>query len=103
MWDNNMHLMNSAGNKAGQVIVLHCWFTITSAHHDDPLNEAEEQPSSPNSKAGAAHQFSYKAWRLWKSDIIIEGDPQVSRHPSMLYHLYSFTREGTALSPSPMD
>ena len=41
--------------------------------------------------------------RIWKSDIVIEGDPQSQQDiHSMLYHLYSFTREGTALSPSPM-
>jgi ELWxxDGT repeat protein len=40
---------------------------------------------------------------LWKSDIKIEGDDQSQQDVhSMLYHLYSFVREGTALSPSPM-
>ncbi|MFL5786615.1 MAG: glycosyl hydrolase family 95 catalytic domain-containing protein, partial [Flavisolibacter sp.] len=45
-----------------------------------------------------------KAWNeLWKSDIQIDGDPQAQQDVhSMLYHLYSFVREGTALSPSPM-
>ena len=48
--------------------------------------------------------FHNKAWDdLWKSDIVIEGDDQSQQDiHSMLYHLYSFTREGTALSPSPM-
>ena len=33
----------------------------------------------------------------------IEGDAQAQQDVhSMLYHLYSFAREGTALSPSPM-
>ena len=36
---------------------------------------------------------------LWKSDIIIEGDEQSQQDiHSMLYHLYSFSREGTAFS-----
>ncbi len=40
---------------------------------------------------------------MWKSDIIIEGDAQSQADVhSMLYHLYSFTREGTSFSPSPM-
>ncbi|HEY0434313.1 MAG TPA: glycoside hydrolase family 65 protein, partial [Chitinophagaceae bacterium] len=45
-----------------------------------------------------------QAWdSLWKSDIVIEGDDQSQQDVhSMLYHLYSFTRQGTALSPSPM-
>ena len=48
--------------------------------------------------------FHQKAWdEIWKSDIIIDGDPQTQQDVhSMLYHLYSFVREGTALSPSPM-
>jgi trehalose/maltose hydrolase-like predicted phosphorylase len=38
-----------------------------------------------------------------ESDIVIEGDAQSQQDVhSMLYHLYSFSREGTALSPSPM-
>ena len=49
-------------------------------------------------------QFHQKAWNdLWKSDITIQGDDQSQQDiHSMLYHLYSFVREGTALSPSPM-
>jgi len=49
-------------------------------------------------------QFHQKAWNdLWKSDIIVDGDDQSQQDiHSMLYHLYSFVREGTALSPSPM-
>jgi protein-glucosylgalactosylhydroxylysine glucosidase len=38
-----------------------------------------------------------------ESDILIEGDAQSQQDiHSMIYHLYSFSREGTALSPSPM-
>jgi trehalose/maltose hydrolase-like predicted phosphorylase len=49
-------------------------------------------------------QFHTQAWEeLWKSRIVIEGNDQDQQDVnSMLYHLYSFTREGTALSPSPM-
>ena len=48
--------------------------------------------------------FHKKAWNeLWKSDIKIEGDDQSQQDiHSMLYHLYSFVREGTDISPSPM-
>jgi trehalose/maltose hydrolase-like predicted phosphorylase len=44
------------------------------------------------------------AWKeLWKSDIIIDGDQQTQQDVhSMLYHLYSFVREGSSNSPSPM-
>src|SRR6185437_861825 len=45
-----------------------------------------------------------QAWdELWKSDILIDGDAQTEREiRKMLYHLYSFAREGTSYSLSPM-
>ncbi|MBS1655955.1 MAG: glycoside hydrolase family 65 protein, partial [Bacteroidetes bacterium] len=45
-----------------------------------------------------------EAWdKLWSSDITIDGDAQAQQDVhSMMYHLYSFVREGTAMSPSPM-
>ena len=43
MWDNNMHLMKfSKKIKAGETYRFSiAGSSITSAHHDDPLNEAE--------------------------------------------------------------
>lgn len=107
MWDNNMHLMKFAKTiKAGQTYSFSvAGSSITSAHHDDPLNEAERSTIFAKLEGRERLiQFHTKAWEdLWKSDIIIEGDPQAQQDiHSMLYHLYSFTREGTALSPSPM-
>jgi trehalose/maltose hydrolase-like predicted phosphorylase len=107
MWDNNMHLMKfsrkiNAGETYRYSIV---GSSITSAHHDDPLNEAERltifAKLQGRERLIEMHQ---KAWEeLWKSDIIIEGDPQSQQDVhSMLYHLYSFVREGSANSPSPM-
>lgn len=41
--------------------------------------------------------------KLWESDIEIEGDAQAQQDVhSMLYHVYSFVREGSGLSLSPM-
>jgi len=107
MWDNNMHLMKFTKKlKAGETYRFSiAGSSITSAHHDDPLNEAER--STIFAKLEGRERlinFHTKAWEeLWKSDIIIEGDPQSQQDVhSMLYHLYSFSREGTALSPSPM-
>lgn len=107
MWDNNMHLMKfskklDAGKSYRYSIV---GSSITSAHHADPLNEAER--STIFAKLEGRERlidFHKKAWsKLWESDIIIEGDDQAQQDVhSMIYHLYSFTREGTALSPSPM-
>ena len=107
MWDNNMHLMKfSKQLKAGEKYTYSVEGTsITSSHHDDPLNEAERMTIFAKLEGrDRLIQFHNKAWDdLWKSDIVIEGDDQSQQDiHSMLYHLYSFVREGTALSPSPM-
>ena len=107
MWDNNMHLMKfSKKIKAGETYRFSiAGSSITSAHHDDPLNEAERATIFAKLEGrDRLINFHTKAWdELWKSDIQIEGDQQSQQDVhSMIYHLYSFTREGTALSPSPM-
>lgn len=107
MWDNNMHLMKfSRRLKAGQVYRFSiAGSSITSAHHDDPLNEAERLTIYARLEGRERLlKFHGQAWEeLWKSDVQIDGDPQAQQDVrSMIYHLYSFTREGTALSPSPM-
>src|SRR5450432_986442 len=107
MWDNNMHLMKFTKTiKAGETYRFSvAGSSITSAHHDDPLNEAERLTIYAKLEGrDRLLQFHNKAWDdLWKSDITIEGDPQSQQDiHSMIYHLYSFVREGTALSPSPM-
>jgi protein-glucosylgalactosylhydroxylysine glucosidase len=107
MWDNNMHLMKFTRKiKAGETYRFSiAGSSITSAHHDDPLNEAERATIFAKLEGRERLlNFHTKAWEeLWKSDITIEGDPQSQQDVhSMLYHLYSFSREGTALSPSPM-
>jgi trehalose/maltose hydrolase-like predicted phosphorylase len=107
MWDNNMHLMKFARKlKAGETYRYSiAGSSITSAHHDDPLNEAERLTIYAKLEGrDRLLQFHEKAWEdLWQSDIVIEGDAQSQQDVrSMLYHLYSFSREGTALSPSPM-
>lgn len=107
MWDNNMHLMKfSKKLKAGESYRFSIvGSSITSAHHDDPLNEAERltifAKLQGRERLIAMHN---KAWdELWKSDITIEGDPQSQQDVhSMMYHLYSFVREGSSNSPSPM-
>lgn len=107
MWDNNMHLMKfnktlKAGNTYRYSIA---GSSITSAHHDDPLNEAERMTIFAKLEGrDRLLSFHGKAWQeLWKSDIQIEGDPQAQQDVhSMMYHLYSFVREGTDYSPSPM-
>lgn len=107
MWDNNMHLMKfSRKLKAGETYQYSiAGSSITSAQHDDPLNEAERMTIFAKLE-GRERLISFhtKAWdELWKSDIQVEGDDQAQQDiHSMLYHLYSFVREGTDMSPSPM-
>lgn len=107
MWDNNMHLMKFTHKiKAGETYRFSiAGSSITSAHHDDPLNEAERLTIFAKLQGhDRLLMFHNKAWDdLWKSDITIDGDPQAQQDVhSMIYHLYSFVREGTSLSPSPM-
>jgi trehalose/maltose hydrolase-like predicted phosphorylase len=107
MWDNNMHLMKfSKRLKAGETyhFAVVC-STITSAQVEDPLNEAQRLTIFALLQGTAPLLRTHReAWdKLWKSDILIEGDAVTQREVhSMLYHLYSFAREGTAYSLSPM-
>jgi kojibiose hydrolase len=107
MWDNNMHLMKfSKSIKAGEGYRFSmAGSSITSAHHDDPLNAAERLTMYAKLEGrDRLLKFHQQAWdSLWKSDIVIDGDAQAQQDVhSMMYHLYSFVREGTAYSPSPM-
>jgi len=107
MWDNNMHLEKfkktlTAGSTYHFAVT---GSAVTSAHSDDPLNEAERLTIFAALQGSRRLiEFHNKAWEeLWKSDIIIEGDDQTQRDIRlMLYHLYSFAREGTSYSLSPM-
>src|SRR5450432_3941311 len=107
MWDNNMHLLKfSRRIRAGETYRFAiAGSSITSAHHDDPLNEAERLTIFAKLQ-GTERLISFheKAWNdIWKSDILVDGDEQSQQDVhSMICHLYSFSREGTALSPSPM-
>lgn len=107
MWDNNMHLMKFAKKlKAGQTYRFSIvGSSISSAHHDDPLNEAERMTIIAKLEGRERLiERHKKSWdELWQSDIQIQGDAQAQQDiHSMLYHLYSFVRDGSNLSPSPM-
>lgn len=107
MWDNNMHLLKFRKKlKAGETYHFAlAGSSITSAHHDDPLNEAERLTIFAKLEGvNRLLKFHENAWSdLWKSDIIINGDDSLQRDVhAMIYHLYSFAREGTAYSLSPM-
>jgi protein-glucosylgalactosylhydroxylysine glucosidase len=107
MWDNNMHLLKFSHKiKAGASYRFSiAGSSITSAHDEDPLNEAERLTIFAKLQgADRLITFHEKAWSdIWKSDIQVSGDAQSQQDiHSMLYHLYSFTREGTGFSLSPM-
>ncbi len=115
MPDNDRHLMRfykklKAGESYRYAIV---GSTLTSAHHSDPLNEVERLTIYAKLQGrGNLVKRHDEAWdKLWQGDIIIEASrPEVAGEVaqtqqavrSMLYHLYSFVREGTSNSPSPM-
>ncbi|HEX5341082.1 MAG TPA: glycoside hydrolase family 65 protein [Duganella sp.] len=105
--DYNNHLTKfSTALKAGATLRFSVVGSmLSSAHLADPHNEAERltiyAALEGRERLMAAHRQAWEA--LWSSDVLIEGDPAVQRDMRLaLYHLYSFAREGTAYSLSPM-
>lgn len=107
MWDNNMHLLKFKKQlKAGQTYHFAIvGSSLTSAHHEDPLNEAERLTVFASLEGEKRLlQLHGAAWdSLWQSDIVLDGDDTLQRDVhSMIYHLYSFVRAGSGYSLSPM-
>lgn len=106
-WDYNMHLLKFTKKlKAGETYRFAVvGSVISSAHVADAHNEAERLTIyAALEKTDRLLKRHRAEWdKLWQSDIVIDGPvaEQRSVH-SALYHLYSFAREGTALSLSPM-
>lgn len=105
--DSNMHYIAFRKElKAGEEYTFHVIGSLISSEHTaDPLNQAERIVTYARfQKKGELIRKHRAAWaKLWESDIIIEGDLQAQKEVrSMLYHLYSFSREGIAQSLSPM-
>lgn len=106
-WDYNMHLMKFYKNlKAGETYTFTLVASATSTeHYQDPLNEAERltifAALEGTQRLLDRHVAEWE--KLWKSDIVVEGDLQTQKDVRFaLYHLYSFAREGTSYSLSPM-
>lgn len=106
-WDHNRHLVRFKKNlKKGETFRFSVAATETSTEHfEDPHNEAERlsiyAALQGTDKLLARHEEEWET--LWQSDIIIEGNIEDQRDVRFaLYHLYSFAREGTAYSLSPM-
>jgi protein-glucosylgalactosylhydroxylysine glucosidase len=106
-WDYQMHATKFTRKlKAGERYLFSVvGSVISSAHVADAHNEAERltiyAALEGRERLLAGH---LRAWdQLWKGDVVIEGDQQAQRDMRFaLYHLYSFAREGTAFSLSPM-
>ncbi len=78
---------------------------ISENTHDDVRNDAERLSlfAAVEGPRRLKERHLQEWARLWESDIEIEGDPQAQQDVrSMLYHVYSFVREGSGLSLSPM-
>jgi len=106
-WDYNMHLAKFHKKlKAGEIYVFSIVSSaVSTAHYKDPHNEAERLSVyamlEGTDRLLMRHETEWE--KLWKSDIVIDGDEQAQRDVRFaLYHLYSFAREGTAYSLSPM-
>ncbi|WP_078769720.1 glycosyl hydrolase family 95 catalytic domain-containing protein [Elizabethkingia meningoseptica] len=78
---------------------------ISSSQVKDPLNYAERLSIYIYLQDQASVKERHDAeWKnIWTGDIEIEGDPQAQQDiHNMLYHLYSFSREGSDNSLSPV-
>lgn len=106
-WDYNMHLAKFYKQlKAGETYRFSVvGSSVASSQYNDPHNEAERLTIfamlEGRERLLQRHEEAWK--KLWASDVIVEGDLTAQRDiRSALYHLYSFAREGTAYSLSPM-
>jgi protein-glucosylgalactosylhydroxylysine glucosidase len=106
-WDYGRHLAKFYVTlKKGQKYTFSIVGSVTSsANVADPHNEAERLTIFAALERRERLLMRHKqAWAdLWESDIIIDGDLEAQKAVrSAMYHLYSFVREGTAYSLSPM-
>ena len=106
-WDYNMHLAKfNKLLKSGETYSFSVVSSATSTeHYSDPLNEAERLTIFAGLEGTERLLQRHLAeWeKLWKSDIVIDGDAETQKDVRFaLYHLYSFAREGTGYSLSPM-
>lgn len=106
-WDHDRHLAKIKKSlQSGDEYRLSIVASQTSTEHfEDPHNEAERL--TVYAKLQGRDQLLERhrqAWdKLWESDIKITGNDSDQHDVRFaLYHLYSFAREGTAYSLSPM-
>ena len=105
--DNDSHLMKfSKDLKKGDSYTFSLVGSLISSEHvKDPYNQAERLSIYANLQGheGLLKKHDAEWGKLWEADITIEGDDQAQQDVhNMLYHLYSFTRQGSGYSLSPM-
>ncbi len=106
-WDYNLHLakFHKTLKKDETYSFAVVGSVVSSAHVSDPHNEAERLTVFAKLE-GRQHLLDRhrQAWStLWERDIDIKGDEVVQRAVrSAIYHLYSFVREDSGYSLSPM-
>ena len=92
-------------NKGEQTTITVIASICSTAQYEDPENESKRLTLFAMLEGSARLEANHKkAWaELWESDIIIEGDELSQKDIRFaLYNLYSFVREGTDYSLSPM-
>ena len=106
-WDHNAHLLKFYVDlKPGEVFRFSVAGSVcSSAHFSEPRNEAERLSLFCKLEGRERLESRHiSEWlKIWEKDILIEGDDTSQRDVRfLLYHLYSFCREGNDLSLSPM-
>lgn len=106
-WDYNMHLTKFHKKlKAGETYRFSVVASaVASSQYNDPHNEAERLTifAALEGRERLLKRHEAEWAKLWQSDIVVEGDANITRDIRFaLYHLYSFAREGSAYSLSPM-
>lgn len=105
--DYNNHSQNFAVDlKKGHPYTFHIiGATLSEATHHDIRNAVERLAFvAAVETPGRLIKRHRDLWTdLWESDIVIEGDAQSQQDVhNMIYHMYSFIREDSGLSMSPM-
>ncbi len=106
-WDYNMHLTKFHKKmKAGETYRFSIVASaVASNQYNDCHNEAERLTifAALEGRERLLKRHEAEWAKLWQSDVVVEGDANITRDIRFaLYHLYSFVREGTGYSLSPM-
>jgi trehalose/maltose hydrolase-like predicted phosphorylase len=106
-WDYNRHWAKfNKKIKKGETYSFSIVSSVcASTQYEDPHNEAERLSiyAALEGKSRLLNRHTLAWEELWKSDISIQGREDLTRDIRFaIYHLFSFAREGTKYSLSPM-